>query len=295
MYNQLLETFICVADCGSFTKASERLYISSTAVMNKINALESHLDIILFNRTPRGIVLTEAGKSIYRDAKNMIAFSQDSIKRARRLSEDEHFTVRVGTSLLYPCKPLINLWYSVNARYPFFKLKIVPYEDNYNADTSIIQMLGSKIDFIVGPCGSASWLSQLNFFQLGASRVCCAVPHDHPLAVKACLTQRDFIGERLMLVKAGDSEIIDRIRAGLTADYPGVQLIDTPFYYDVEVFNRCEQEGNLLLTLEQWEDVHPLLKTIPVNWNYYMPYGLLYAPEPPKSILRFIEAVKECL
>ncbi len=32
-----------------------------------------------------------------------------------------------------------------------------------------------------------------------------------------------------MLVKAGDSEIIDRIRAGLTADYPGVQLIDTPF------------------------------------------------------------------
>lgn len=98
-----------------------------------------------------------------------------------------------------------------------------------------------------------------------------------------------------MLVKAGDSEIIDRIRAGLTADYPGVQLIDTPFYYDVEVFNRCEQEENLLLTLEQWEDVHPLLKTIPVNWNYYMPYGLLYAPEPPKSILRFIEAVKECL
>ena len=73
MYNQLLETFICVADCGSFTKASERLYISSTAVMNKINALESHLDIILFNRTPRGIVLTEAGKSIYRDAKNMQA------------------------------------------------------------------------------------------------------------------------------------------------------------------------------------------------------------------------------
>lgn len=160
MYNQLLETFLCVADCGSFTKASERLYISSTAVMNKINALESHLDIILFNRTPRGIVLTEAGKSIYRDAKNMIAFSQDSIKRARRLSEDEHFTVRVGTSLLYPCKPLINLWYSVNARYPFFKLKIVPYEDNYNADTSIIQMLGSKIDFIVGRAarlpGSAS-------------------------------------------------------------------------------------------------------------------------------------------
>lgn len=32
MYNHLLETFLAVADCGSFTKASERLYISATAV-----------------------------------------------------------------------------------------------------------------------------------------------------------------------------------------------------------------------------------------------------------------------
>lgn len=38
MYNPALDTFICVADCGSFTKASERLYISPTAVMKQINS-----------------------------------------------------------------------------------------------------------------------------------------------------------------------------------------------------------------------------------------------------------------
>ena len=69
MYNSLLDTFLCVADCGSFTKASERLYISSTSVMNQINALENHLEIKLFKRTPRGIILTEAGKSVYGDSK----------------------------------------------------------------------------------------------------------------------------------------------------------------------------------------------------------------------------------
>lgn len=40
MYNNLLTTLIAVADCGSFTKAAERLYISPTAVMKQINALE---------------------------------------------------------------------------------------------------------------------------------------------------------------------------------------------------------------------------------------------------------------
>lgn len=293
MYNSLLDTFLCVADCGSFTKASERLYISSTSVMNQINALENHLEIKLFKRTPRGIILTEAGKSVYGDAKQMIAFSREAVKRAHRLAKEDQFTIRVGTSLLFPCRALINLWYLVSAKYPHFKLKIVPYEDNNNQEPSITQMLGGKIDFMVGPCGSARWLSQFNFFQLGTFKICCAVPRSHPLASKSILEPEDFLGERLMLVKEGDSEVIDRIRSYLLTNYTGVQLIDTPFYYDAEVFNRCEQEGNLLLSLEEWADVHPLLNTLPVSWDYRMPYGLIYAGNPPQGVLQFVEAVKE--
>ena len=54
MYNNLLTTLIAVADCGSFTKAAERLYISPTAVMKQINALEKHLDLKLLDRTEIG-------------------------------------------------------------------------------------------------------------------------------------------------------------------------------------------------------------------------------------------------
>ena len=52
MYNPLLNTFLAVADCGSFTKAADHLYISSTAVMKQINALEQHLELKLVDRTP---------------------------------------------------------------------------------------------------------------------------------------------------------------------------------------------------------------------------------------------------
>ena len=47
MYNPLLDTFIAVAEDGSFTKASERLFLSPTAVMKQINNLEMHLGLTL--------------------------------------------------------------------------------------------------------------------------------------------------------------------------------------------------------------------------------------------------------
>ncbi len=69
MYNPLLVTFLAVADCGSFTKAAEKLFISPTAVMKQMNALENHMKLKLTERTPAGIRLTKAGAVIYRDTK----------------------------------------------------------------------------------------------------------------------------------------------------------------------------------------------------------------------------------
>jgi len=109
MYNHLLDTFITVSDCGSFTKASRELYISPTAVMKQINQLEEHLDLRLIERTTGGIRLTEAGKIIYRDALMMKDFSRRSINEARATLYTDTTTFCVGTSLLSPAK---SLWIS---------------------------------------------------------------------------------------------------------------------------------------------------------------------------------------
>ena len=74
MYNLQLETFIVVADMGSFNKAAEALYITPPAVIKQINLLEKDLGLKLFNRTHRGLALTEAGKSLYRASKYSIQY-----------------------------------------------------------------------------------------------------------------------------------------------------------------------------------------------------------------------------
>ena len=89
MYNPLLDTFLAVIDCGSFTKAAEKLFISPTAVMKQMNSLEEHLNLKLIERTPAGVRLTPAGEVIYRDAKFMMDYSEKSIaaQRLRHLED----------------------------------------------------------------------------------------------------------------------------------------------------------------------------------------------------------------
>ena len=54
-------SFIRVAEAGSFNKAAEDLYITSTALIKQINLLENDLGVHLFERTHRGLTLTKAG------------------------------------------------------------------------------------------------------------------------------------------------------------------------------------------------------------------------------------------
>ena len=61
--------------------------------------------------------------------------------------------------------------------------------------------------------------------------------------------------------------------------------------YSVEVFNRCENSNDILMAVENWKDVHPLLKVIPVDWKYTIPYGILYSQEPSPLVKRFLRAM----
>lgn len=292
MYNPLLNTFVAVADCGSFTKASETLFISPTAVMKQMNALEKHLELKLIERTPSGIYLTQAGAVIYKEAKFMMEYSQKAISRAKAALYDYETTFCVGTSTLNPAKPFMDLWYLVNQDFPAYKLHLVPFADNHDGILSEIEKLGEKFDFLIGVCDSKKWLSRCNFLPLGRYAKMVAVSREHPLASKTCINIEDLYGETLMMVRKGDSETNDHIRRNLEENHPEIHIEDTPQFYDLSVFNRCAETGNVLLTIECWRDVHPGLVSIPVNWDYSIPYGLLYSFDAPKDVLQFVEAVK---
>lgn len=295
MYNPLLNTFLEAVYCGSFTKAAEKLFISPTAVMKQINNLEEHLSVKLIERTPSGIRLTSAGKVIYRDAKFMIDYSQKSVAEAKAAADRYDATFCVGTSLLNPAKPFMDLWYKLNHDFPSYKLHLVPFEDNHEGILSEIKSLGEKFDFLIGVCDSKAWLSLCNFLPLGRYKKMIAVSREHRLANKKTVELYDLEGETLMMVKKGDSGVNDFIRNDLEINYPKIKIEDTPYFYDMSVFNRCAETGNVLLTIECWQDVHPGLVSIPVNWDYSIPYGLLYSLDADEDVIKLVDKVKETL
>ncbi len=293
MYNPQLETFIVVADMGSFNKAAEALYITPPAVTKQINLLENDLGLQLFNRTHRGLTLTEAGKSLYKDAKYVIQYCKDSVERARKVMEEKDNIIRIGTSPMTPANPIVEIWTKVQKRYPDIKLQLIPYMNSQESAREILKNLGTNIDIVGGIFDETMLkLRQCAGMELSRQRICAAVSLSHRLAEKEMLTYQDLYGENFLMMHRGWSNYVDELRDDIWKNHPQIHVVDFNIY-SMDIFNHCENSNDILMVAENWKDIHPMLKVIPVEWKYTIPYGILYSPEPSKLVKRFLKAIQE--
>lgn len=291
MFDSQLNVFVVVADEGSFSKAAEKLFISTTAVIKQINSLEESINLKLFKRSFKGVSLTEAGKSLYSDAKYIIQYLKDSVARAENAMNYEENIIRVGTSIMTPSHLLLEIWPNVHNLYPNLKFKLVSFENTPENAREILANLGQNIDVVAGIFDDTLLdYRQCEALEISKVKFCCAVSVHHRLAEKDKLTIEDLENENLMLIRKGWSSYVDKLRNDLVKNYSHINIVDFPFY-NVEVFNQCESENNVLLTVDYWRNVHPLMKVIPVDWDYTIPYGFLHSPEPSPQVESFLKAV----
>ena len=295
VYNPQLETFLKVADAGSFNKAAEEMYITPTAVIKQINLLEGSLDVKLFERTHRGLTLTKAGKSLYRDAKYIIRYCEESVVRAKNAMQSDSSIIRIGTSPMTPAQLLVQLWSKIQVYCPNLKFELVPFENTPENAREILGNLGKNIDVVGGIFDEAMLnLRSCAGLELSREPFCCAVSIHHRLAVKDRLSIEDLYGENLLLMKRNWSSYVDRLRDEIWKNHSQINIIDFDFY-NMSIFNRCENSNDVLLAIAGWANVHPLLKVIPVDWDYSIPYGLLHSPKPSATVKEFLRAAKKAV
>mgnify|MGYP001623130791 FL=1 len=295
MYNRQLDTFIQVADHGSFSKAAEVLFISPTAVLKQVNLLENELGFPLFVRTNRGISLTEAGKSLYKDAKYIIRYSRDSINRAKNAMKKNERVIRIGTSLMTPSKFIIDLWPKISDMCPDLKFQIVSFENTPENARDILRNLGENIDIVAGTYDDEFLKSRAcSALKLSDEPIYCAVSINDPLAAKDVLDIDDLYGRTLMMIARGWNKYIDALRDELWENHPQIQLEDFAFF-NVNVFNQCEQEGAALAIMRPLENIHPMLKNIPVRWECSVPFGILHSPTPSESVELLLDTASKVI
>ena len=287
MFDGRLETFIKVAECGSFTKAADDLYITPTAVMKQINALEKELEVTLFDRSNHGLRITKAGEAFLQDARYILEYITRAEQKAREIREGEtRRSIRIGTSVMTPAKFILDVWSQIQSRMPTLKIELIPFENNPVNSVEILRNLGQHIDVVAG-------LYDDNFLQerrcLAAhmydKRILLAVPVSHALSAESLITPEKLKNRKVLFIRRGWNIYVDNLRDKLEAS--GVRTEDFEMF-NISAYNRAVTENKPIITVEGWEDVHPLLKLIPADWEDSIPFGVFYSPTPTKLVKRFV-------
>lgn len=92
-----LRTFLAIAGESNLTRAAERVHTSAPAVSAQLKALEEELGVRLFERTPKGMVLTPAGERVAAEARRTLGAAQDLRAAAAEWRDALAGTVRMGT------------------------------------------------------------------------------------------------------------------------------------------------------------------------------------------------------
>jgi LysR family nitrogen assimilation transcriptional regulator len=133
-----LRYFVAVAESGSILAASEKLHVAQPSLSVRIKMLETDLGVSLFERRPRGVVLTAEGEELLVHARHILQSAEAAKETLRHYAQSPVGTVHFGvpTSLSSVlCVPLIE---AVSAELPNVRLRI--------AET----MSGTIIDWLRG-------------------------------------------------------------------------------------------------------------------------------------------------
>lgn len=288
MFDGRLETFVKVAECGSFTKAAEDLFVTPTAVMKQINALEKELSVTLFTRTNHGLRITKPGESFLQDARYILEYLSRAAEKAREIEGGENRnSIRIGTSVMTPAKFILDVWSEVQSRMPTLKIELIPFENNPVNSVEILRNLGQHIDVVAGLYDD-EFLKDRRCLaaHMYDKKIILAVPVTHALSAERLITPQKLVGRKVLFIRRGWNRYIDELRDNLGA--AGVQTEDFAMF-NITAYNRAIAENTPIITVEGWEDVHPLLKLIPASWENSIPFGVFYSPKSTRLVKKFVD------
>lgn len=140
-----LKIFYEVANCKSFLKAANKLYITQPAISRSMAKLEEELNVILFNRANNGVSLTPYGQVLYeyiKEAGDLLASCQRMLNSMSNV-EDTNIVVGVQSHIVmnYLMKNIINF----RNKYPNVKMKFV----DMPTKNLIEELAKGSLDFVI--------------------------------------------------------------------------------------------------------------------------------------------------
>ncbi|WP_028774655.1 LysR substrate-binding domain-containing protein [Shewanella waksmanii] len=116
--------FVAVAETESFTKAGQRLLLSTAQISRQISRLEQRLDTQLFYRTTRRVSLTEEGAIYYRHCRQVLNGLEDAERALSSLKHSPQGLIKLTAPVAYGEKYILPLVNDFLLRYPNVEVNI---------------------------------------------------------------------------------------------------------------------------------------------------------------------------
>ena len=119
-----LKVFHAVAEAGSFTAAGKKLHLSQSAVSRQVAALEDGFGLMLFQRHARGLVLTEAGRSLFEVANELKTRLSSTAALIRETKDSPSGHLHIVTTLGFGTLWLSSRLMEFQKLYPDIKIQL---------------------------------------------------------------------------------------------------------------------------------------------------------------------------
>jgi LysR family transcriptional regulator for metE and metH len=185
-----LRMICALAESGNMTMAAEKLCITQSALSQRLKDIETRLGIDLFFRTPKKMILTEAGKQLLGTAIGVIEAVDQAERSISRKTKGEKGELRVGTQCIFCYKWLPEVMRVFHGKFPNIEIEIG------NSSDLMEELEAKKYDLIISGAISPSEIhSSVPLFK---DQLVCIMTEDHPLAACSFIQLTDFGSNNLI-------------------------------------------------------------------------------------------------
>jgi DNA-binding transcriptional LysR family regulator len=189
-----LRTFITCAETNSFSKAAKVSYISTPALIQQIDSLESNLGFPLFERKRQGILLTPAGDQFLKTARQIVSLYDEACISCKEMDTHHKGDVKIVCSANQIPGFLLDAVADFTKANPQCNTSFVyqPYNDHIQTITE------GDADFSILAEPAAQYLDKLFFTPLMTETYSFCMRKDHPLAGLDLITEDDLKDAQIM-------------------------------------------------------------------------------------------------
>ncbi len=193
-----LKAFLAIAEAKTFTAGARRVNVTQAAISMQIRQLEDEVGLPLFTRTPRRVIITEAGEYLLERARKILREHDTALSEIAELGGAEHGRLRIGSaSAMFATQQLPGIMQKLREKFPNSELSV----SSGTSQALVDKIMHGEIDtaFVSLPVENSSITTDLLF-----SDEIVAIAHPtHPLANERFISAAALAGEQLILGERG--------------------------------------------------------------------------------------------